>query len=49
MASVVGVLLLKVLENGLTLSWVEPFYRYIAVGLILVVAVVIDQLFPDLF
>ena len=49
MASVVGVLLLKVLENGLTLSGVEPFYRYIAVGLILVVAVVIDQLFPDLF
>jgi len=28
---------------------VEPFYRYIAVGLILIVAVVIDQLFPDLF
>jgi len=48
-ASVVGVLLLKVLENGLNLSGVEPFYRYIAVGLILVVAVVIDQLFPDLF
>ena len=49
LASVVGVLLLKVLENGLNLSGVEPFYRYIAVGLILIVAVVIDQLFPDLF
>jgi len=49
MASVVGVLLLRVLENGLNLSGVEPFYRYIAVGVILVVAVVIDQLFPDLF
>ncbi len=49
LASAVGVLLLKVLENGLNLSGVEPFYRYIAVGLILVVAVVIDQLFPDLF
>ncbi len=49
MASAVGVLLLKVLENGLNLSGVEPFYRYIAVGLILIVAVVIDQLFPDLF
>ena len=48
MASVVGVILLKVLENGLNLSGVEPFYRYIAVGLILIVAVVIDQLFPDL-
>ncbi|MGA2975197.1 MAG: ABC transporter permease [Spirochaetia bacterium] len=49
LASIVGVLLLKVLENGLNLSGVEPFYRYIAVGLILIVAVVIDQLFPDLF
>lgn len=49
LASAVGVILLKVLENGLNLSGVEPFYRYIAVGLILVVAVVIDQLFPDLF
>ena len=49
LASIVGVLLLKVLENGLNLSGVQPFYRYIAVGLILVVAVVIDQLFPDLF
>jgi ribose/xylose/arabinose/galactoside ABC-type transport system permease subunit len=49
MATVVGVLMLKVLENGLNLSGVEPFYRYIAVGLILIVAVVIDQLFPDLF
>lgn len=47
MASVVGVLVLQVLENGLTLSGVEPFYRFIAVGLILIAAVVIDQLFPD--
>jgi ribose/xylose/arabinose/galactoside ABC-type transport system permease subunit len=49
LASAVGVILLKVLENGLNLSGVEPFWRYIAVGLILIVAVVIDQLFPDLF
>jgi ribose/xylose/arabinose/galactoside ABC-type transport system permease subunit len=49
LASAVGVILLKVLENGLNLSGVEPFYRYIAVGLILIVAVVIDQLFTDLF
>ncbi len=49
MASAVGVLVLEVLENGLTLSGVEPFYRFIAVGLILIVAVVIDQLSPDLF
>lgn len=49
MASAAGVVLLRVLENGLNLSGVDPFYRYIAVGLILVVAVVIDQLLPDLF
>jgi ribose/xylose/arabinose/galactoside ABC-type transport system permease subunit len=49
LASVVGVFVLKVLENGLNLSGVEPFYRYIAVGVILAAAVVIDQLFPDLF
>jgi ribose/xylose/arabinose/galactoside ABC-type transport system permease subunit len=49
MASAVGVILLGVMENGLYLSGVEPFYRFIAVGLILIVAVVIDQMFPDLF
>ncbi len=49
MASAAGVVLLRVLENGLNLSGVDPFYRFIAVGLILIVAVVIDQLFPDLF
>jgi len=47
--SCIGVLLLKLLENGLHISGVEPFYRFIAVGLILIMAVVIDQLFPDLF
>jgi ribose/xylose/arabinose/galactoside ABC-type transport system permease subunit len=49
LASAVGVLLLQVLDNGLNLSGVESFYRYIATGVILIVAVVIDQLFPDLF
>ena len=47
--SAVGVLVLAFLENGLAISGVEPFYRYIAVGVILVIAVVIDKLFPDLF
>jgi ribose transport system permease protein len=46
--SVIGVMLLSVIENGLNLSGVAPFYRFIAVGLILVVAVIIDQSFPDL-
>ncbi len=49
LGSVIGVILLGVLENGLSISGVQSFYRFIAVGLILIVAVVIDQLFPDLF
>jgi ribose transport system permease protein len=49
LASAVGVILLKVLENGLNLSGVVPFYRFIAVGVILIGAIIIDQLFPDLF
>jgi ribose transport system permease protein len=47
--SVIGVWVLAVLENGLLISGVEAFYRFIAVGLILIVAVVIDNLFPELF
>jgi ribose transport system permease protein len=45
----VGVLVLAFMENGLAISGVVPFYRYIAVGVLLVIAVVIDKLFPDLF
>jgi ribose/xylose/arabinose/galactoside ABC-type transport system permease subunit len=47
-SSAVGVLVLAFLENGLAISGVPPFYRYIAVGVLLVVAVVIDKLFPDM-
>jgi ribose/xylose/arabinose/galactoside ABC-type transport system permease subunit len=46
--SAVGVLVLAFLENGLAISGVQPFYRYIAVGVLLVLAVVIDKLFPDM-
>lgn len=47
--SIIGVFLIAVLENGLLISGIEPFFRFIAVGLLLIIAVVIDQLFPDLF
>lgn len=47
--SILGVILLKLLENGLQISGIEPFYRFIAVGFILIIAVIIDQVFPDLF
>jgi ribose/xylose/arabinose/galactoside ABC-type transport system permease subunit len=49
MASALGVVILQVLQNGLTLSGAENSYRYVATGIILIAAVVIDQLFPDLF
>ena len=46
--TVVGVLLLGSLEIGFVMIGVEVFYRYIAVGCILVFAVLVDQVFPDL-
>jgi ribose/xylose/arabinose/galactoside ABC-type transport system permease subunit len=46
--SAIGVLVLAFLENGLAISGVPPFYRYIAVGVLLILAVVIDKFFPDL-
>jgi ribose transport system permease protein len=49
MSSLVGVFIISVMANGLTLSGVETFYRFIATGVILIVAIVVDQLFPDLF
>jgi len=47
--SCIGAILIRLLENGLSISGVEPFYRFIAVGVILILAVVIDQMFPELF
>ncbi len=45
--TVIGVLILNVLENGLNITGLPAFYRYIATGLILIAAVVIDQLTPE--
>ena len=44
---VIGVLILNVLENGLNITGLPPFYRYIGTGLVLIAAVVIDQLTPE--
>jgi ribose transport system permease protein len=43
----VGVLILLTLENGLTITGIPAFYRYIATGVILIAAVVIDQVAPQ--
>jgi len=44
----IGVLLLGTLETGFVIVGIEVFYRYIAVGCILIFAVLVDQFFPEL-
>ncbi|MEI6157274.1 MAG: ABC transporter permease, partial [Atribacterota bacterium] len=46
--SFLGVLILSVLEVGFLMAGIFAFYRYIAVGSILVLAVIIEQTFPEL-
>ena len=46
--TVIGVLLIGTLNNGLMMMGLPIFYRYIAVGGILIIAVLIDQFFPEL-
>jgi ribose/xylose/arabinose/galactoside ABC-type transport system permease subunit len=46
--TVIGVLLIGTLNNGLMMAGLPIFYRYIAVGCILITAVLIDQFFPEL-
>ena len=45
--TVIGILILMTLETGLNITGIPSFYRYIATGLILITAVVIDQLTPE--
>ncbi len=46
--TILGVLILSILEMGLKMSGVQTFDKYIAVGVILIFAVLIDQFFPEL-
>ncbi len=46
--TILGVLILSVLEMGLKMLGVQTFDKFIAVGLILILAVLIDQSFPEL-
>ncbi len=46
--TILGVAILSVLEMGLKIMGVQTFDKYIAVGIILVFAVLIDQYFPEL-
>jgi ribose transport system permease protein len=46
--TLLGVLILSVLEMGLKMMGVPTFDKYIVVGIILIFAVLIDQFFPEL-
>jgi ribose/xylose/arabinose/galactoside ABC-type transport system permease subunit len=46
--TILGVLILSILEMGLKMSGVQTFDKYIAVGIILIFAVLIDNFFPEL-
>lgn len=46
--TILGCLILSVLETGLRMAGVPTFDKFIAVGLILIFAVLIDQFFPEL-
>jgi ribose/xylose/arabinose/galactoside ABC-type transport system permease subunit len=46
--TILGVLILSILEMGLKMSGVQTFDKYIAVGVILIFAVLVDQFFPEL-
>ncbi len=46
--TILGCLILSVLETGLRMSGVQTFDKFIAVGAILILAVLIDQFFPEL-
>jgi ribose/xylose/arabinose/galactoside ABC-type transport system permease subunit len=45
--TLIGILILMTLENGLNIAGIPAFYRYIATGVILIAAVVIDQFTPE--
>jgi ribose/xylose/arabinose/galactoside ABC-type transport system permease subunit len=46
--TILGCLILSVLETGLRMTGVQTFDKFIAVGVILIFAVLIDQFFPEL-
>jgi len=43
LGTVIGALIIGVLSNGLNLAGVEPFWQYVAQGLVLIAAVIVDR------
>jgi len=46
--TIIGVLLIGTLNNGLMMMGLPIFYRFIATGCVLIIAILIDQFFPEL-
>jgi predicted ABC-type sugar transport system permease subunit len=46
--TLIGALIIATLETGMVNLGIPSFNRYIAIGVILVIAVLIDQFFPEL-
>ena len=43
MGTLIGALIIAVLANGLVIMAINPFWQFIAVGVVIIVAVIIDQ------
>jgi ribose transport system permease protein len=43
MGTLIGALLIAVLTTGLVMLNVEPFWQYIVIGIVVILAVLIDQ------
>lgn len=41
--TLIGALIISVLANGLVIMRVNPFWQFIAVGVVIIIAVLIDQ------
>lgn len=41
--SIIGALIISVLANGLNLAGVEPFWQWVAQGVVLIVAIIVDR------
>jgi ribose transport system permease protein len=41
--TLIGALIISVLANGLVILRVNPFWQFIAVGIVIIIAVLIDQ------
>jgi ribose transport system permease protein len=44
LGTLVGVIIIAIITNGLIIVGIDPFWQYVAVGLIIILAVLVDQI-----